>query len=113
MGILLAFDFWTVKNVTGRLLVGLRWWNEVDDEGGSNWVFETIQDESVVNATDRTVFWGALYAWPVIWAFFLFMNMFSFNWLVLIVIALVFACSNLVGYWKCSKDASKRMREWA
>jgi hypothetical protein len=27
--LLLAFDFWTVKNVTGRLLVGLRWWNEV------------------------------------------------------------------------------------
>jgi hypothetical protein len=25
--LLLAFDFWTVKNVTGRLLVGLRWWN--------------------------------------------------------------------------------------
>ena len=26
---LVSFDFWTVKNVTGRLLVGLRWWNEV------------------------------------------------------------------------------------
>lgn len=25
----LAFDFWTVKNVSGRLLVGLRWWNKV------------------------------------------------------------------------------------
>ncbi|KAJ0388699.1 hypothetical protein P43SY_011862 [Pythium insidiosum] len=23
--LLLAFDFWTVKNVSGRLLVGLRW----------------------------------------------------------------------------------------
>lgn len=27
--LLLACDFWTVKNVTGRLLVGLRWWNYV------------------------------------------------------------------------------------
>lgn len=25
----MALDFWTVKNVTGRLLVGLRWWNKV------------------------------------------------------------------------------------
>jgi hypothetical protein len=33
-------DFWTVKNVTGRLLVGLRWWNYVDEEGKSIWVFE-------------------------------------------------------------------------
>ena len=28
--VLSAFDFWTVKNVTGRLLVGLRWWNDFD-----------------------------------------------------------------------------------
>lgn len=24
--ILAAIDFWIVKNITGRLLVGLRWW---------------------------------------------------------------------------------------
>lgn len=38
--ICLSMDFWTVKNVTGRLLVGLRWWNHVDEEGKSQWVFE-------------------------------------------------------------------------
>ena len=38
---LLSFDFWTVKNVTGRLLVGLRWWNYVDEDGNSHWVFES------------------------------------------------------------------------
>lgn len=27
--LLLSFDFWTVKNISGRLLVGLRWWNHV------------------------------------------------------------------------------------
>ena len=39
--LLLAFDFWTVKNVTGRLLVGLRWWNKVEEDGTSAWVFES------------------------------------------------------------------------
>lgn len=39
--LLLAFDFWTVKNVTGRLLVGLRWWNKVDEDGTSTWMFES------------------------------------------------------------------------
>ena len=39
--ILLSFDFWTVKNVTGRLMVGLRWWNYVDEDGNSHWVFES------------------------------------------------------------------------
>ncbi len=38
--ICLSMDFWTVKNVTGRLLVGLRWWNYVDEEGKSHWIFE-------------------------------------------------------------------------
>lgn len=28
--ILLACDFWVVKNVSGRFLVGLRWWNKVN-----------------------------------------------------------------------------------
>jgi hypothetical protein len=32
-----------VKNVSGRLLVGLRWWNEVTDEG-SNWRFESLAE---------------------------------------------------------------------
>ena len=39
--LLLSFDFWTVKNVSGRLLVGLRWWNEVREDGTNVWVFES------------------------------------------------------------------------
>ena len=26
-------DFWVTKNLSGRLLVGLRWWNEVKENG--------------------------------------------------------------------------------
>lgn len=38
---LLAFDFWTVKNISGRLLVGLRWWNETSADGKTTWIFES------------------------------------------------------------------------
>ena len=41
--ILSAMDFWTVKNVSGRLLVGLRWWNDVDQAGENNWRFESFE----------------------------------------------------------------------
>jgi hypothetical protein len=58
--ILLAVDFWTVKNVTGRLLVGLRWWNEVDDSGTSTWVYESRPDNSNVNVVDSRVFWVSM-----------------------------------------------------
>lgn len=30
-----------MKNVSGRTLVGLRFWNQVDDDGESYWVFES------------------------------------------------------------------------
>lgn len=33
------FSFSFLK--TGRLLVGLRWWNYVDEDGQSHWVFES------------------------------------------------------------------------
>ncbi|MBN3288359.1 TV23A protein, partial [Polyodon spathula] len=38
--VLLSCDFWSVKNVTGRLLVGLQWFNQIDKDGRSQWVFE-------------------------------------------------------------------------
>ena len=28
-----AVDFWIVKNLAGRLLVGLRWWIDFDEQG--------------------------------------------------------------------------------
>lgn len=39
--LLSACDFWTVKNITGRLLVGLRWWNVIDENGNSSWKYES------------------------------------------------------------------------
>lgn len=38
--LLSVVDFWIVKNITGRFLVGLRWWRKVDEEGKEDWVFE-------------------------------------------------------------------------
>lgn len=43
--LLAALDFWVVKNVSGRILVGLRWWNEIDDNGESVWRFECLDQE--------------------------------------------------------------------
>ncbi|MCQ2817320.1 MAG: DUF846 domain-containing protein [archaeon] len=39
--ILGAIDFWITKNVAGRRLVGLRWWNEVKEDGSEVWIFES------------------------------------------------------------------------
>lgn len=35
------------QNVTGRLMVGLRWWNHIDEDGKSHWVFESRKVNSL------------------------------------------------------------------
>ena len=67
--LLLAADFYYLKNIAGRRLVGLRWWNEVDPStGDSKWVFESSEPGTkVINPTDSRFFWLALYVQPLLW----------------------------------------------
>lgn len=67
--LLLAADFYYLKNIAGRRLVGLRWWNEVDPSTGeSQWVFESSEPGTkTINATDSRFFWLALYVQPLLW----------------------------------------------
>ena len=38
---LLSIDFWVVKNLSGRLLAGLRWWSTTEEDTGKMvWKFE-------------------------------------------------------------------------
>jgi hypothetical protein len=65
--LLLAFDFWTVKNVTGRLLVGLRWWSRVVDDGTNEWIYESAPAEYTPNKVDSRMFWIGIYITPLVW----------------------------------------------
>ncbi|XP_049777082.1 uncharacterized Golgi apparatus membrane protein-like protein CG5021 isoform X1 [Schistocerca cancellata] len=103
--LLLSMDFWTVKNITGRLMVGLRWWNYVDDDGKSHWVFEARKGnlQNKVNATEAQIFWLALILCPLLWSILFLVALFgfSFKWLLVICIALALNGANLYGYIKC------------
>jgi hypothetical protein len=58
-----------VKNVTGRLLVGLRWWNDAQaSESGTAWRFESLAEgQRVINPHERRWFWIVLVANPILW----------------------------------------------
>jgi len=109
-----AFDFWTVKNVTGRILVGLRWWSEIDEHGKENWIFESNDQQTGVGATDSFVFWTALYGTPLVWAFFIFIDLIGmkFFWLNVAVVCMILSGINLVGYYKCQKDHQKKLTSY-
>jgi len=111
--ILLSFDFWTVKNVTGRLLVGLRWWNDIQEDGSSKWVFESLIDEGRLDAIDKNIFWMVNYVWPFFWVVLFIFNLISFNfsWVLLMGLGVALSMANLVGYYWCSKDQQKRIKE--
>ncbi|OAL07446.1 Golgi apparatus membrane protein TVP23 [Phaeosphaeriaceae sp. SRC1lsM3a] len=105
--LLLAIDFYYLKNIAGRRLVGLRWWNEVDSTtGDGRWVFESADPESRdQNATDKRFFWMALYVQPVLWvvlAIFALIGL-KFIWLTLVVIALVLTITNTLAFSRCDK----------
>ncbi|KAK5655030.1 hypothetical protein OQA88_6789 [Cercophora sp. LCS_1] len=105
--LLLASDFYYLKNIAGRRLVGLRWWNEVDpNTGDSHWVFESSEPGTkVVNSTDSRFFWLAIYAQPLLWILLAVVALFSlkFIWLPLVVIALVLTITNTLAFSRCDK----------
>ncbi|KAL2019219.1 hypothetical protein VTK56DRAFT_9946 [Thermocarpiscus australiensis] len=105
--LLLAADFYYLKNIAGRRLVGLRWWNEVDPAtGDSHWVFESSEPGTkVVNPTDSRFFWIAIYAQPMLWIALAIVAVltFKFIWLPLVAIALVLTITNSLAFSRCDK----------
>ncbi|KAM7197616.1 Eukaryotic protein of unknown function (DUF846) domain containing protein [Naviculisporaceae sp. PSN 640] len=105
--LLLAADFYYLKNIAGRRLVGLRWWNEVDPStGDSHWVFESSEPGTkIINATDSRFFWLAIYAQPLLWVVLAIVALFSFKfiWLPLVAIALVLTITNSLAFSRCDK----------
>lgn len=113
--LLSSMDFWTVKNVSGRLLVGLRWWNDVDDAGKTKWYFESSSDRTKFDAGDSRLFWTALYVTPVVWLLLSIVSILklNFGWLLIDLVALSLAGSNTYGFLQCDKDARTKMERMA
>ena len=110
--LLLAADFWTVKNVTGRLMVRLHWTSEVQEDGTSQWKYYSANNAQV-GKVDRRIFWWTMYLTPLVWLVLGVVGLLKFNleWLVVVVVAITLSGTNLVGYYRCDKDAQKKMSE--
>ncbi|XP_072259686.1 Golgi apparatus membrane protein TVP23 homolog C [Pyxicephalus adspersus] len=112
--LLLSCDFWAVKNITGRLLVGLRWWNQVDDDGKSHWVFESRKagpGRKSTSEAESRIFWLGLITCPIVWVIFAFSALFSFKvkWLAVVIMGVTLQGANLYGYIKCKVGSPKNL----
>ena len=108
--LLISFDFWTTKNVSGRLLVGLRWESRLREDGSSLWVYEAVPDASIISKVDSTIFWTAMWLSPFMWCALLVVGILKFNfaWLLIVAVALTLNGINLVGFIRCRKGAKKQ-----
>ncbi|KAI4526647.1 Golgi apparatus membrane protein TVP23 [Schizophyllum commune] len=108
--VLLAMDFWNCRNVSGRTLVGLRFWNQVDDDGESYWVFESRDPSRPANPIDSK--YTALYVFPALWVVLLIVAILTLNasFIPVVVLALVFNFTNVIGFTYADRDAKQR---WA
>ncbi|KAG8045375.1 hypothetical protein GUJ93_ZPchr0008g11582 [Zizania palustris] len=114
--LLAALDFWVVKNVSGRILVGLRWWNEIDNEGNSVWKFECLDGESLarMNKKDSWLFWWTLYLTAAVWIILAIFSLIRLHadYLLVVGVCLSLSIANIVGFTKCNKDAKKNISDW-
>ena len=107
-----SVDFWITKNVSGRFLVGLRWWNEVKKDGKEVWIFESKNEKTEATA-DKSVFWTSLYVngggWAILFLFKLITL--SITNAIIAFTMLMFAGINLYGFFKCSKEQQGKLNK--
>ncbi|CAJ0926694.1 unnamed protein product, partial [Ranitomeya imitator] len=105
------FDLCHLQNITGRLLVGLRWWNQVDDDGKSHWVYESRKTGKKSSEAESRIFWLGLISCPIIWVIFAFTALFSLKvkWLAVVIMGVSLQGANLYGYIKCKVGSPKNL----
>jgi hypothetical protein len=61
---------------------------------------------------DARIFWGGLYLSPLVWLLLLIVGLLrlQFEYLPVIIAALVLSFANIVGYMKCSSNAQQKMQ---
>ena len=103
--ILGAVDFWIVKNVAGRLLVGLRWWIDFNEDGEEHWKFECKVDEKENSGASDKAFWWTLILFSLIWIGLSVINILKINLthMTICIFCTVLLIFNVYSYYRCSK----------
>lgn len=106
-------DFWFIKNVAGRILLGLRWWNGDDPFGNDGWVFESFDNREIATSFDKFFFWKSLTLSCSFWFVLLISKLISFSlfWGMLVSICFGLNATNFYGYSLCHKEHLKKIQK--
>lgn len=109
IAIINTINFWFTKNISGRLLLGLHWWNEMKTNSQEKWIFGKQNDFRIINY-ENTFFWTVLYSSTTIWGVILLIKIEEMNWIMIIACLISFLLSffNAFGYNRCANEQSKK-----
>ena len=75
----ILLDFWITKNITGRYLVGMRWWSYVGRDNQTHYEYESFDYEINYSPLDITIFWWGIFINVMFWSILLVINTFAIN----------------------------------
>lgn len=105
---LVSVDFYLVKNITGRFLVKMIWWNDIREDYSNNFIFYSTE-EANINQLEKNIFWYSLYAYFILWLIQTIQMLISLQicWFLLCILCLTLSFCNLFNFWKSSKEQHK------
>lgn len=74
-----------------------------------------MQAARKVHPMDSRVFWLSMYVTPLGWlalALSVFFSVTNWAWMPIVVMALSLSMANLFGYYKCDRDAKKKIQSF-
>ena len=104
-----ACDFWITKNISGRFLAGLRWYNLLKLETNTEiWVFEG-KNEYNADFIDKGIFWYSLYFNDIVWIVLFLWEIIrlKFDWSFICLILIIFTFTNTYGFYRSSNIQQK------
>ena len=104
-----ACDFWITKNISGRFLAGLRWYNLLKLETNTEiWVFEG-KNEYNADFIDKGIFWYSLYFNDIVWIILFLWEIIrlKFDWSFICLILIIFTFTNTYGFYRSSNIQQK------
>ena len=107
-----AVDFYFVKNISGRYLVGLRWWTMQNADGiTQSFRFEKTNHPERVSKTDSRIFWTMLLVSTGCWCLFSITTLLGLRlkWLVVASLGAFLSGYNLYAFMQAARDSKTVM----
>lgn len=111
-----CLDFWVTKNVTGRYLIGLRWWSasdissdedledspeDQDENQKEGWYFESFPYDVSNSILDVNIFWWGQSSSCIFWSIFLVLKVLGLSmfWGMLVFVCWSLTAMNLYAFY--------------